>query len=291
MMKRFERISIFFRFVFVILIVASGSNCTIDNLFDSDENGNNTFVAVEPFSYTVAVAGQQRFVIFNVNGSIDIQGETGLDSVYIWGEKEVRAKTQTEADDHLDDLAVEITTDVNAIQVDTEYPESSGGRNYEVEYHVRIPINLAVAVGNTNGSVNVDSLMNDADVGLVNGNVNLEDIAGEVDVDLVNGNVNLRNIEGNAVIGLSNGQIDAGVDLPAGGTCDFEVVNGNIDLDIPSNTSAQFSAGVVNGSISLTGLTLTNPSMTNQSAQGTLGNGDGTIRLRTVNGNIVVTGL
>jgi len=67
-------------------------------------------------------------------------------------------------------------------------------------------------------------------------------------------------------------------------------VNGRIALDIPQNTSAEFSASLVNGSISLQNLTLHNRVATSKSLQGRLGEGQGTITLRTTNGNIDVSG-
>ncbi len=67
-------------------------------------------------------------------------------------------------------------------------------------------------------------------------------------------------------------------------------VNGNIELEIPQNTSADFSANVTNGAIQILNLTLQNEVATTRSLRGTLGNGQGTIKTNTVNGNINTTG-
>ena len=171
-----------------------------------------------------------------------------------------------------------------------EYPRNSHGRGYEVVYHVLIPVVMSVWAENTNGEIAVDSMANDVIVDLTNGNVELNGITGDLDLDLTNGNVTLQEVQGSAHVDLTNGRIYGEVVLPDQGVCDLETVNGDIDLDIPEGTSADFSASVANGAISLTGLALTNSTFTNRSAQGTLGGGDGTIRMRTVNGNIRVTG-
>ena len=63
-----------------------------------------------------------------------------------------------------------------------------------------------------------------------------------------------------------------------------------IDLSIPQTTSAQFSATLATGSITLTNLILSNDTVTPGSRSGTLGSGDGTIDLDVVNGTIVVRG-
>ena len=87
-----------------------------------------------------------------------------------------------------------------------------------------------------------------------------------------------------------NGKIDGKLSVPLNGTVDMSLTNGNIELDIPQNTSADFSASLANGTISVQNLTLHNRVGTSKTLQGTFGNGDGTISLRTTNGNIDVLG-
>ena len=95
---------------------------------------------------------------------------------------------------------------------------------------------------------------------------------------------------GNSAVSLVNGQITAKITLPLNGNIGMANVNGNIDLEIPTNTSAEFSAGLVNGNITITNLVLQNQVSSSTSLTGTLGNGEGTIALTTVNGNISATG-
>ena len=87
-----------------------------------------------------------------------------------------------------------------------------------------------------------------------------------------------------------NGEINGRVTVPLDGTVDMSLVNGTINLDIPQNTSGEFSASLVNGSISLQNLTLHNRVAKSKSLQGTLGDGQGVISLRTTNGKIAVLG-
>ena len=95
---------------------------------------------------------------------------------------------------------------------------------------------------------------------------------------------------GNSAVSLVNGQIIAKITLPLNGSIEMANVNGNIELEIPTNTSAEFSAGLVNGNITITNLVLQNQVSSSTSLTGTFGNGEGTIALATVNGNINTTG-
>ena len=66
--------------------------------------------------------------------------------------------------------------------------------------------------------------------------------------------------------------------------------NGQIVLTIPQNTSAEFSAAVGNGTITLMQLSLSDQTATSTSLVGTLGGGNGSIQLITGNGTITVIG-
>jgi len=87
-----------------------------------------------------------------------------------------------------------------------------------------------------------------------------------------------------------NGSISGKLSVPQNGTVDLSSQNGSIKLDVPQNTSAEFYARLENGSITTQNLILHNKVETNRKLQGTLGNGNGTISLRTTNGNINVSG-
>ncbi len=87
-----------------------------------------------------------------------------------------------------------------------------------------------------------------------------------------------------------NGKINGRVSIPLNGTVDMSLLNGSIELNIPQNTSADFSASLVNGSIALQNLTLHNRVATSKSLQGTLGDRQAMISLKTINGSIDVIG-
>jgi DUF4097 and DUF4098 domain-containing protein YvlB len=94
----------------------------------------------------------------------------------------------------------------------------------------------------------------------------------------------------NVAVENVNGRIDGKLSVLENGTVDLSLQNGSIELDIPQNTSADFSASLSNGSISFQNLTLHNRVATSKSLQGRLREGQGTITLRTTNGNIDVLG-
>ncbi len=252
-----------------ILLVHCGkekSTRSDNNVIDTD------FVARESFHFAVEAEGHTQLRLQGINGNITITALSGVDSVIVAGERRVGSESMQDAEDHLQNLQVNVSDLYGEVYVNTIQPDETEGRSYAVDYNITLPQTLDVVISNVNGAVTIDSVNGSVSVQNVNGQVVLNDVFGSVSVSLV------------------NGQIEADVTLPTGGTIGMATVNGGIGLDIPQSTSADFSASVVNGTISISGLVLTDLVSTPYSLTGTLGDGEGTIGLSTTNGSISVSG-
>jgi DUF4097 and DUF4098 domain-containing protein YvlB len=89
---------------------------------------------------------------------------------------------------------------------------------------------------------------------------------------------------------MVNGEIRSHQTLPIDGMINFSTVNGNIYLEVPRNTSADFSATMTNGSFSTSNLDFKNQVISRTFVQGTLGSGQGKIKFSTVNGKLSIAG-
>jgi hypothetical protein len=247
--------------------------CSSDKSSGPEENVSNTdFVAKASFYYGVEVTDHTRLRLEGINGNVTVTALTEADSVIIKGEKRVGSESMQDAEAHLQELEVSVREIAGEVYVKTNQPDQTYGRSYAVDYNITLPQDLEVVVTNVNGAVDIDSVNGYVSVVNVNGQVDLDDIIGSVSVSLV------------------NGQINAGVTPTKGGVISMATVNGGINLDIPQYTSAEFSATVVNGTITISDLVLTGIVSTPTSLTGTLGTGEGTITLGTVNGSISVSG-
>ena len=248
------------------------TGCIIADLDDDDDFGNNDVVAREAFSIDVDVTTQFRLRFEGINGNVDILGRSDAAAVRVTGEKKVGSNTRQDAQRRLNDIEIVVNERLDEIVIGTLQPDNTQGRNYVVDYTITLPVDLAVAAI------------------LLNGNIIVAGIDNDVVVNAINGNVRLEAIVGNALVNLTNGNIDSEVVMPLTGSIEQATTNGNITLAIPTTTSADFSARVTNGNIALDNLDLSDAVRTNQSLIGKLGDGDGTIELRTVNGNISMRG-
>jgi hypothetical protein len=256
--------------IFILILVFALASCYVVDPIDHVSDTN--FSAKAPFSFDIPVNEQKHIEIEGINGQITISGEAGLSSVKIWGERIVQSDSYADAEEHLENLEVLVSDGHDKINVKTDQPTVTHGRSYQVIYNIIIPDNWDVAVENVNGQIEIDSLNADIAIGLVNG-------------DLV-----LTNILGNIITGVTNGTIYGKITLPVNGICAMCSVNGQIQLGIPRTTSAALTARVTNGTVSVTNLTLNNMVSSRNSVCGTIGSGQGTISVESVNGTISVSG-
>ena len=248
-----------------------GCNDDSNPVSDEGDVANQKYKATETFSYNATVKDQTQFRLNGINGNIKVTG-TDTETITIAGEKKVGSDSVEDAEEHLQDIEINIQDTTDLVYVKTVQPEETHNRDYSVNYTITVPYNLKVQIDNINGTVIVESISNTVSVTDVNGTVNVLEIYGSVSVN------------------LTNGLIDGKIALPTDGTIILSTVNGNIDLVIPTDSSAGFSAHLSNGNISVSDLDMKNVQSAADYLTGTLGNGDGSITLKTVNGSITVFG-
>ena len=259
------------RWAFLALLILTGCDSTTETEVHID-SGPRKFAARKAFSFEVDIAQQSRLRLEAVNGNVAIDGRPGVRSVTITGERIVESSSLGDAEDHLDEVSVQVRDFSDEVFVRTIHPRNSQHRNYVVHYTITMPKDLALEITHINGNLDVDTIENG------------------VSIDHANGNVRLANVVGSARVKVVNGFINSDVTMPLDGVIDMSTSNGNIDLAIPASTSATLSASVANGQIRTSNLALEDQSDSPRSLDGTLGEGEGTIDLKTLNGNINVTG-
>jgi hypothetical protein len=233
----------------------------------------NKFPAEETFSYEVAAEARSNFRLIGINGTVELTGSPGAESIVISGVRRVESHSQSDARKRLAGLTVEIDSTDTSVEVRTEQPADTEGRNYLVNYTVTLTDDFDVTIVTANGNVTVRSLKNGVTVSCANAA-----IVGSA-------------IEGDTEMTVANGSIDTTVMLPPGGRITLGAANGSIHLKIPTDTSAEFAANIANGRIGIKNLTLSNITTTPTRVTGTLGDGNGSIELDTANGDIIAEGI
>ena len=281
-----------FRVSFAIAVVTALSACG-----DGDSTGpgngvaNTNFEASEDFSFTVAVTSQTSLIVNGINGNVEVTGSAAATEVTVAGTKRVKSESVEDARDNLSRLTVNASSTSTAVFAETTQPAETGGRTFIVDYRITVPASLRVEVSNLNGNVHVQQTVSNVEVVNLNGNVDLDEVAGIASVTLTNGNIDIDDHAGSVGAITTNGNVQTEAVLPLNGTLDLASTNGNVQITVPQNTSADVTASLANGQIRVSNLTLSNLVQTPTSLSGTLGAGEGTIDLTTVNGDVDLIGL
>ena len=127
----------------------------------------------------------------------------------------------------------------------------------------------------------------------------IDGVQGTTDVADLGTDLRIRNVHAVTVKRLNascdilsaDGGVNCEVAIPPAGSCVITATHGTITLKIPTNTSANFSAHATNGIVSYSNLAFTGLVQRADSLSGTLGAGNGQIRLETNEGNIVIQGI
>jgi len=228
--------------------------------------------AVGTFSLQLDATDDVALTLDDISGAITIRGAETT-TVDIWAERRVRSGSQSDAEAFLELVTVDVSEVGSEIFVHTQMPNHTDERDVLVHYELTVPSYLAITVQDVNGVIDIRGMDASVTAQTVNGAIYVRDVIGDLRASTVNGNV------------------DVDVTLfPPDGTLDLSAVNGNVVLDLPASTSAMFGAVVVNGTVTVTGLTLANATSSPRSVRGRLGAGHGLIDLTVTNGVITVRG-
>jgi hypothetical protein len=262
----------------VVLLSACGGGGS-DSTFSITSDGFDfqfsepEFFDQETYRTELPLVDHMKIRLEAVRGDIQIEGQDDVNSVTVIAQKQVGSDSLSDAETHMDELKVLITDEIDKIVIQTSHPPNTQRRKYIVDYHIIVPSDL------------------ETEVALNIGHVSILDVQNSVSVDATTGGVFLSNIAASVLVSLFNGSIDGTVALPLDGKMILSTHNGDIDLDIPMSTSAEFTASVTNGWIADYNLAFDAAVQTTQRLTGTLGSGEGVIDLDVINGNITVAGV
>src|SRR5579863_468903 len=209
----------------------------------------------ENFTQSYALPSGGQFSLTNVNGEVIIEA-WDRQTVDLSAVKTVQAENDTDAQDTLKAMRIEVTATAGRIVVETKMPHHDGildwltGHhiNAKVDYHVRVPRHLELKIDNTNGKVGVTGTTGQADVETTNGSIEADHVQGQLRFETTNGHLTLDDLAGSVKAETTNGGIHANLNQVEG-DLSFETTNGSITLSLPSAIRANLDASTTNGSI------------------------------------------
>lgn len=225
------------------------------------------------FHWSGKMSADQVLTIKNVNGDIDAEAADG---------SEVTVDAQKNGPD-ADQVRIEVVPSAEGVTICAIFPGDSGscgsrggqhhvGQNdAKVHFTAKVPKDVRLDAYNVNGNVSAEGMGRAIRANSVNGNVRVS-TAAWAQAETVNGHIK-------ASMG----------DAAWSGTLNIQSVNGSIELDMPSDFSAEVRFTSVNGSIhSDFPLDITNSWPVGHNASGKIGSGGRELAIKTVNGSVEI---
>jgi hypothetical protein len=229
----------------------------------------------DTFDWKGALAAGKTLEIRGVNGDIRAAAATG-DEASVTARKSGRDRA---------DVRIEVIEHADGVTICAVYPSrrnrdnycaAGGGRNNvddvdaRVDFTVRVPKAIIFHAATVNGDVNAEGLGSFVNAKTVNGSVSVS-TAHWAEAKTVNGSVRVR-----------MGRADWT------GALEFATVNGDVELELPSDLSASVETSSVNGNVRTDfPLTIQGRFRRNE-LSGTIGSGGRDLRLKTVNGDMIL---
>jgi DUF4097 and DUF4098 domain-containing protein YvlB len=227
------------------------------------------------FDQTFSVSGRARVSLENVNGDVHIE---------VWDQAEVRVQAEKFAGSQelLDELEIEIKASRDSVRIDTHYPDRRfffGWFPFDRKEHCRVEYTLTVPRNSELDSID-----------LVNGDLEVIGVQGGIEAELVNGDIIAKDLKGDLRLSTVNGSIrpefEETKDVEF---IELESVNGEINLVLPSRTSASVRVETLNGSLRNDfGLEVHKHKYVGADMRGDICGGDVDIIIETVNGSIEI---
>lgn len=221
-----------------------------------------------------------EFILDNVNGGIEIEG-WDKNEIDVYAEIKIKAPSKSKAEKLLRKLEFKVDAEEDRVEIYAKRPRirqvgflSSifGDKStITIRYTVKVPSRTSLDIENTNGGIGVD------------------DVEGAFDFRTVNGGIEIRSFRGEGEAKTVNGAIHCSIEmLPTDGDLRLQTVNGGIDLRLPEGAGGSLEAKTVNGRIDLDIDLRETIRIKRSSVRGVIGDGDGAVFLKTVNGGISI---
>ena len=258
----------------------------------------------------------QILKIENGSGHITVVPDTT--ESYVIAHVKVRAANQDDAKAKADKYTLVVENSDHAVEI--KQPHETG---LDVDLEIFVAATPAIEVKSEAGHVSIRDTKNSCRITSTDGRIDLsgldgpievqaysgdvhidnstannilvENKAGNIEVDKVTGNMNLRSASGNISIRGSSGKtiaveavsgnISIDVVEPVNGSMSVRTVNGNAMISIPDGSDARVAVTTLRG-LADTSIELQDRAQNDQRITGRLGDGNGTIDISAVTGNV-----
>lgn len=223
------------------------------------------------------------------NGSITVTGADVADC-NLTATIVARAGTEQDAKKLAEEVKIKLEPSGDKLRVKIQKPAFMSGKSVGISLDVTVPGQTSPELTTHNGAIKIANIAGNTRATTHNGSVTAEQVSGSTELETHNGKISCREIAGDVRLRTHNGSVNVVYSRAAGAVSSVDIVthNGGIELVTPPNFSASVELATHNGSIT-TELPITViGKVSKRKLSGTIGTGEGKLRLETHNGSIKI---
>lgn len=203
-------------------------------------------------------------------GAITIKGADVTDC-NITAKFIIKARSKEKARELAEQVNILLEHTADKLKIRSDKPESLSGSNFSAEFTVTVPKHLNLNCDAHVGSIKISKIQGQIKASTKVGSITCDSVAADVELNTNVGSINVTYLDTS----------------PAACNADLTTNVGSIDFTAPAELSAEIDASTNVGSIS-TAKPLTVVGRIGKKVKGTIGSGQGKIRLRTNVGSIKI---
>ena len=246
------------------------------------------FIPSSLFAYRLHEVWEKSFdvdeevslILENVNGSIEVEG-WNENRIEIFAKIKVKAGSKNKAKKIFGKIEFDVEHNRDLVRVKADLPKlrkeslfglfGSSNPSITITYRVKVPRKTALELVSVNGEIAAAGIKGDFFLKTVNGAIDLHSLGGEGGLKTVNGSV---------FCGLE--------EFAEGAELKIKTVNGKVNVELPGETGAELDIKTMNGKVRTNFEMNRVRKIKRNRIQGEIGDGDGYIHIRTMNGGVTV---
>jgi len=262
---------------------------------------------------TFAVQPGGTLKVETSGGNVTVQPGSD-DQVHVVAHQKIRAKTETEADELLTHLTLDLEQAGNDVTARAKYEKRMSGFHFKswppvsVSFVVTVPANFNaklhtsggdITIGDlagkiegrtSGGDVGVGRIEGDVRIGTSGGDIQLAAATGRADLETSGGDITLGSVAGSLDAHTSGGDIKASISGKLTSDCSLGTSGGDVTVNVDRGVGFDLDASTSGGDVDATGLTITieRGGIGKNRLAGPVNGGGPRLRLRTSGGDVTV---
>lgn len=247
-----RKVLIFFVGLALITILGLMAYITVGLNWPTTSTPSPASVSHHTSEENYSLASSRQIVIVNPLGNVKVIGDS-VEEIELSMVLSTQGLAQADFDKLAANLNPKITVTEDRLEISTLVPDLAKGLPISLDYSLRVPQQLDVAITNSLGTLALENITGEFELHNLSGNVLLDNVSGRGSIRADSGNITATNLRTESNLAVHAQQGDVMLAGLLGEQTSITMREGELKLELPADVSYTFTASYPEGSLSTTG--------------------------------------